>query len=246
MTTRLALSLAIVLSAMALFAYTRAREAAPRLAATPRPIGPRATTEGGAAEGRSRTAPAAARSQDASRTHQTLATAVFAGGCFWCMEEAFEKVPGVVSAVSGYTGGHVKNPSYEVVSSGGTGHVEAVQVTYDTARIGYPQLLQVFWKNVDPTTPNRQFCDVGEQYTAVIFVADETQKRLAEESKSEVERTKTFKEPIVTQIRPASEFYPAEDYHQDYYKKNPVRYKFYKFNCGRSERLANLWGKGEG
>jgi peptide-methionine (S)-S-oxide reductase len=174
------------------------------------------------------------------------AVAVFAGGCFWCMEEAFEKVPGVVSAVSGYTGGHVKNPSYEAVSSGGTGHVEAVQVTYDTARIGYPQLLQVFWKNVDPTTPNRQFCDVGEQYTAAIFVADETQKRLAEESKSEVERTKTFKEPIVTQIRPASEFYPAEDYHQDYYKKNPVRYKFYKFNCGRSERLANLWGKGEG
>ena len=181
MTTRLVLSLVIVLAAMALLAYTRAREAAPRLAATPRPIGPRAMAEGVSAGGSSRTAPAAGPSDDTADKSQTLATAVFAGGCFWCMEEAFEKVPGVVSAVSGYTGGHVKNPSYEAVSSGGTGHVEAVQVTYDTARIGYPQLLQVFWKNVDPTTPNRQFCDVGEQYTAVIFVADETQKRLAEE-----------------------------------------------------------------
>jgi peptide-methionine (S)-S-oxide reductase len=118
-------------------------------------------------------------------------------------------------------------------------------VTYDPARIRYEDLLRIFWTNVDPTTPNRQFCDVGEQYRAVIFVADETQKRAAEESKREIERTKSFKEPIVTEIRPASEFYPAEDYHQDYYKKNPVRYKFYKFNCGRSERLADLWGKDE-
>jgi peptide-methionine (S)-S-oxide reductase len=176
-------------------------------------------------------------------TDRALEKASFAGGCFWCMEEAFEKVPGVVSVISGYTGGRAPNPTYEEVSSGGTGHAESVDVVYDPTRVTYEDLLRVFWHNVDPTTPNRQFCDVGEQYRSAIFYRNEEQRRLAEASKQEVERTKTFQQPILTEIVPASEFYPAEDYHQDYYKKNPVRYKFYKYNCGRAQRLEQLWGK---
>lgn len=172
-----------------------------------------------------------------------LARATFAGGCFWCMEPPFEKLAGVVEVVSGYTGGRVASPSYEQVSSGGTGHVEAVQVVYDPRKIGYAQLLDVFWRNVDPTTPDRQFCDVGEQYGTAIFYHDDEQRKLALASKERIERTKPFPEPIVTPIRPASEFYRAEEYHQDYYKKNPVRYRFYKFNCGRDQRLAKLWGR---
>ncbi len=235
MTMRVLLALALLVVVAALIAMARStREAAPRMAAGPRQPG----SEPPATAPRRPSGPEVPARLDRP-------TAIFAGGCFWCMEEAFEKVPGVVSAVSGYTGGHMKNPSYEAVSSGGTGHAEAVQVTYDPARVSYEALLQTFWKNVDPTTSNRQFCDVGEQYRAVIFVSDETQKRLAEESKREIERTKTFKDPIVTEIRPASAFYPAEDYHQDYYKKNPTRYKFYKFNCGRAQRLEDLWGKAE-
>ncbi|MEW6248234.1 MAG: peptide-methionine (S)-S-oxide reductase MsrA [Nitrospirota bacterium] len=172
-----------------------------------------------------------------------LAKATFAGGCFWCMEEVFEAVEGVVSVTSGYTGGQQAHPSYEDVSAGGTGHAEAVEIVYDPSRVSYEKLLQVFWRNIDPTTPDRQFCDKGHQYRSAIFYHDETQHRLAEESKLAVETTKPFKEPIVTEIVPASEFYPAEDYHQDFYKKNPIRYKFYKFNCGRAQRLAQLWGK---
>ncbi len=172
-----------------------------------------------------------------------LAKATFAGGCFWCMEEVFEGVDGVVSVTSGYTGGQQAHPSYEEVSAGGTGHAEAVEIVYDPSRVSYEKLLQVFWRNIDPTTPDRQFCDKGHQYRSAIFYHDETQHRLAEESKLAVEKTKKFKEPIVTEIVQASEFYPAEDYHQDFYKKNPVRYKFYKFNCGRAQRLAQLWGK---
>ncbi len=172
-----------------------------------------------------------------------LAKATFAGGCFWCMEEVFEAVDGVVSVTSGYTGGQQANPSYEEVSAGGTGHAEAVEIVYDPARVSYEKLLQVFWRNIDPTTPDRQFCDTGHQYRSAIFYHDETQHRLAEESKRAVEQTKTFTEPIVTEIVQALEFYPAEDYHQDFYKKNPIRYKFYKFNCGRAQRLAQLWGK---
>ncbi len=173
-------------------------------------------------------------------SHQAKAT--FAGGCFWCMEEAFEPVEGVVSVVSGYTGGHVENPTYEQVSAGGTGHTESVEVTFDPRRVTYKQLLDVFWRNVDPTTPNAQFCDHGNQYRTAIFYHDENQKQLIEESKQRIESLKTFPESIVTEIVPASVFYTAEEYHQDFYTKNPIRYKYYKWNCGRAKRLEQLWG----
>ena len=171
-----------------------------------------------------------------------LAKATFAGGCFWCMEEAFQDVDGVVSATSGYTGGQKTNPTYEEVSAGGTGHAESVEIIYDPAKVSYGKLLEVFWRNIDPTTPDQQFCDHGSQYRSAIFYHNEEQKRLAEESKKKVEATKPFREPVVTQIVPASAFYAAEDYHQDFYKKNPIRYKFYKHNCGRAQRLGQLWG----
>jgi peptide-methionine (S)-S-oxide reductase len=173
-----------------------------------------------------------------------LEVATFAGGCFWCVEEAFDEVEGVVSTTSGYTGGHKKNPTYHEVSAGGTGHAEAVQVVYDPKKVSYSDLLKVFWHNIDPTTPNRQFCDVGSQYRSAIFYHDETQKRLAEASKRELEKSKPFKEPIVTEITMASEFYVAEEYHQDYHHKNPIRYKFYRYGCGRDQRLSEIWGKG--
>jgi peptide-methionine (S)-S-oxide reductase len=172
-----------------------------------------------------------------------LSAATFAGGCFWCMEEAFEKVPGVVSAVSGYTDGKTKNPSYEEVSSGRTGHAEAIEVKFDSAKISYEKLLDVFWINHDPTYSDRQFCDHGSQYRPGIFWHDEEQKRLAEASKAKYEKLKEFKQPILTPIVKASQFWPAEDYHQDYYKKNPVRYNFYSNGCGRYSRLNELWGK---
>ncbi len=171
------------------------------------------------------------------------AKAVFAGGCFWCMEEAFEKVEGVVSVTSGYMGGKKTNPTYEEVSAGGTGHAESVEVVYDPAKVSYQKLLDHFWKNVDPLTPNAQFCDHGTQYRSAIFYGNEQEKRQAEASKQAIEQSKRFKEPIATQIVMASEFYFAEDYHQDFYKKNPIRYKFYKHNCGRAQRLEQLWGK---
>lgn len=171
------------------------------------------------------------------------AKAYFAGGCFWCMEEAFEKVDGVIAAVSGYMGGTVANPSYEDVSSGRTGHAESVEVQYDPSKVTYTQLLEAFWRNVDPITPNAQFCDHGTQYRAAIFYQTEQEKRLAEESKQAIEQAKRFSQPIVTQIASATPFYAAEDYHQDFYKKNPIRYKFYKYNCGRAQRLDDLWGK---
>ena len=170
------------------------------------------------------------------------AKATFAGGCFWCVEEAFEKVPGVISAVSGYTDGNVDNPSYRQVTGGQTGHAEAVEVIFDPAQVTYEQLLDVFWRNVDPTVVDRQFCDVGNQYRTAIFVHDAEQMRLAAASKEALQMSKPFAEPIVTPIVAASTFYPAEDYHQDYYKTNPLRYKFYKWNCGRAQRLAELWG----
>ena len=173
----------------------------------------------------------------------TLATATFAMGCFWCGEEALEKVPGVVSVVSGYTDGRTKNPSYEMVSSGTTGHTEAVQVTFDPSKLSYEKLLDAFWINHDPTYTDRQFCDHGSQYRPGIYWHDEEQKKLAEASKAKYEKLKTFREPIVTPIVKASQFWPAEEYHQDYYKKNPVRYKFYSTGCGRYSRLDELWGK---
>jgi peptide-methionine (S)-S-oxide reductase len=172
-----------------------------------------------------------------------LLTATFAGGCFWCMEEAFEKVGGVVSVTSGYTGGAVRNPDYEQVSSGGTGHAESVEVRYDPDKVSYQGLLDVFWHNIDPLAKDRQFCDVGSQYRSAIFYHDAEQQKLAEASKQALVESKRFSQPIVTEIVPAGAFYPAETYHQDYYKKNPVRYKFYKFNCGRAQRLEALWGK---
>ena len=173
----------------------------------------------------------------------TSAKAYFAGGCFWCMEEAFEKVSGVIAAVSGYMGGTVPNPTYEQVSAGKTGHAESVEVTYDPSKVSYPQLLDAFWRNVDPVTANAQFCDHGNQYRAAIFPSTPEEQRLAEESRKALQDSKRFPLPIVTQIAQASTFYPAEEYHQDFYKKNPVRYKFYKFNCGRAQRLEELWGK---
>jgi peptide-methionine (S)-S-oxide reductase len=176
----------------------------------------------------------------------TLAKATFAGGCFWCMEPPFDKLHGVVATVSGYTGGHKKNPSYEEVSAGGTGHAEAVEVSYDPSKISYAKLLDVYWHNIDPTTRNRQFCDAGDQYRTAIFYHDEEQKRLAEQSKAALARSKPFPQAIVTEIVPAGVFTPAEEYHQDYYLKNPLRYKFYRYKCGRDQRLEELWGKASG
>jgi len=172
--------------------------------------------------------------------------ATFAGGCFWCMEAPFDKLPGVVSVMPGYTGGHVKNPTYEQVSEGGTGHTEAVQIVYDPARIDYAKLLDIFWRNTDPTVRNRQFCDVGSQYRTGIFYHSEEQRLLALKSKEALEKTKSFKEPIVTEVTEAGEFYPAEEYHRQYYKKNPVRYKYYRSGCGRDRRLKELWGDAAG
>jgi peptide-methionine (S)-S-oxide reductase len=173
-----------------------------------------------------------------------LEKANFAGGCFWCMEHPFDQIPGVASVTSGYTGGQKKNPTYEEVSAGGTGHAESVQVVYDPAKVTYEKLLDVFWHNIDPFAKDRQFCDSGHQYRSAIFYYTEEQRRLAVQSKALLE--KEFKKPIVTEIVPASEFYPAEEYHQNYYKKNPIRYKFYRSQCGRDERLKEIWGSRAG
>ena len=172
----------------------------------------------------------------------TLATATFAGGCFWCMEQPYDELDGVISTTSGYTGGHEANPTYEEVSAGITGHTESVEVVYDPSKISYERLLEVFWRNIDPTTKDRQFCDRGTQYRTAIFSHDAEQQRLAEASKAELERTKPFDDPIVTEITAAGEFWTAEEYHQDYYIKNPLRYKLYRFGCGRDGRLEELWG----
>jgi peptide-methionine (S)-S-oxide reductase len=170
-----------------------------------------------------------------------LATATFAGGCFWCMQPPFDAVKGVVSTTAGYTGGHVKNPTYEQVSAGGTGHAESVQVVFDPKQVSYRELLDVFWHNVDPITPEGQFCDTGHQYRTAVFFHDEEQRRAAEESRDALAREHGWK--IATEIVPATEFYPAEEYHQAYYRKNPVRYRFYRYTCGRDRRLRELWGE---
>ena len=172
------------------------------------------------------------------------ARATFAGGCFWCMEPPFEKIPGVASVTSGYTGGQKVNPSYEEVSAGGTGHAESVDIVYDSAKVTYSQLLDVFWHNVDPTQGDGQFCDHGRQYRTAIFYHDPEQKRLAEESKEKVQAR--LQKPVVTEIVAASRFYPAEEYHQDFYKKSPVRYYSYRAGCGRDRRLKELWGADAG
>lgn len=178
-----------------------------------------------------------------SNNHET---ALFAGGCFWCVESDFDKIPGVMETVSGYTGGHTLNPTYEEVSAGGTGHAEAVQVVYDPAKVSYKELVDKFWRTIDPTTPDRQFCDSGNQYRSAIFYANPQQKMIAEQSKMALEKTKPFKAPLVTEITQATTFYAAEDYHQNFYKKNPVRYNCYRFSCGRDKRLEQLWGKEKG
>jgi peptide-methionine (S)-S-oxide reductase len=169
------------------------------------------------------------------------AIATFAGGCFWCVEADFDKVEGVLSTTSGYTGGRVVNPTYQDVSRGGTGHTEAVEIAYDPAKVGFEKLLDVFWRNHDPLAKNRQFCDRGEQYRPAIFYRNDAERRLAEASKAA--HQPRFKQPIQTEITAAGPFYKAEEYHQDYYVKNPVRYKFYRYNCGRDQRLEELWGK---
>ena len=171
-------------------------------------------------------------------------TATFAAGCFWCVEEAFDKLAGVLSTTSGYTAGRTKNPTYEEVSGGGTGHTEAVQVTYDPATVNYETLLQTFWHNVDPVDAGGQFCDRGSQYRSGIYVHSEEQRRLADASKARV--TAQLGKPVTAEIASVGPFYAAEAYHQDYYKKNPVRYRFYKWNCGRVQRLEEVWGKSSG
>ena len=173
---------------------------------------------------------------------EKLARATFAGGCFWCMEPPFDKLEGVVSTTSGYAGGQKSDPTYKEVVRGGTGHAESVQVLYDPEKISYAELLEVFWRNIDPTTLNRQFCDVGNQYRTAVFYHDGEQKRLAQESKKRIETSEKLDGQIVTEISESSGFWPAEDYHQDYYKKNPLRYKLYRHRCGRDQRLEELWG----
>ena len=172
-----------------------------------------------------------------------FATATFAGGCFWCVESDFDKVPGVVETISGYTGGTVANPDYKQVTRGGTGHREAVQIRYDPKQVSYDRLLHIFWRSVDPTDGGGQFCDRGESYQSAIFAGNEEERRLAEASKEALEQSMVLDSPVVTPIERAGEFYPAEDYHQDYYTKNPVRYRFYRFSCGRDSRVQQVWGR---
>ena len=191
---------------------------------------------GGASE-----APAQQFAASAPATTQALKVATFGGGCFWCMEPPFDKLKGVVSTTSGYIGGRVANPTYDQVSAGGTGHAEVVQVKYDPSKVTYAKLLEVFWRNIDPLTPNRQFCDKGSQYRSAIFFHDAAQRSAAEASKRALDGR--FRQPIVTEIVAATTFYPAETYHQDYYTKNPIRYKFYRSRCGRDDRLKEVWGK---
>jgi len=187
-------------------------------------------------------APHAAAQAPAPKT----AVATFAGGCFWCMEPPFDKIPGVISTTAGYMGGKKRYPTYEEVSAGFTGHTEVVQVAYDPSKVSYEKLLEVFWRNIDPTVKDKQFCDEGSQYRTAIFVHDDAQLKAAEASKAGLDRTKPFKDPIVTPIQLAGEFWAAEDYHQDYYIKNPVRYSYYRTGCGRDARLKQLWGAAAG
>jgi len=180
-------------------------------------------------------------SLSAAANAQNIQVATFAGGCFWCLESDMDKVSGVTKTISGYMGGHLKNPTYKQVSAGNTGHTEVVQITFDADKISYAELLKVFWKNIDPSVKDQQFCDRGSQYRSAIFYHDENQKTLAMESLKNLEKNKPFKGQIYTEINMVQEFYDAEDYHQDYYKKNPIRYKYYRFACGRDERLKQVW-----
>jgi peptide-methionine (S)-S-oxide reductase len=200
-------------------------------------LGAAAIAFGGSLSGAQQSpAPAAAASGE-------QALAVFAGGCFWCMEPPFDRLDGVLSTISGYTGGSKADPTYHEVSGGSTGHTEAVQIAYDPAKVSYQELLDVFWHNVDPLDAGGQFCDRGSQYRTAIFAENAEQRRLAEASKEALAESGRFEQPIATEIVDASTFYPAEDYHQNYYMTNPVRYKFYRWNCGRDQRLTQLWGE---
>ena len=172
-------------------------------------------------------------------------TAILAGGCFWCIEADFEKLDGVLDVISGYTGGHVENPTYRQVSAGRTGHIEAVKITYDANLISYAAILDYYWRHIDPTRDDGQFCDLGPQYRPAIFYQTEDQKKVVMESEQKIEMTKPFSEPLKVELVQASNFYPAEEYHQDYYIKNPLRYHFYRYNCGRDTRVEQLWGKPE-
>jgi peptide-methionine (S)-S-oxide reductase len=185
---------------------------------------------------------AAAQAAAQPAAQPSTAKATFAGGCFWCVESDFDKVPGVIGTTSGYIGGTVANPSYEQISSHRTGHAEAVQIEFDPAKVSYEALLGRYWRSIDPTTRDRQFCDSGSPYRTAIFVHDAAQEAAARASLAALEKSKPFKEPIVTTIEPAGPFYAAEEYHQDYYKKNPLRYQFYRQSCGRDARLQQLWG----
>jgi len=176
-------------------------------------------------------------------TEPKLESVVLGGGCFWCIEADYEKLDGVVDVISGYAGGHVKNPTYQQVSAGGSGHIEVVKVIYDANKINYSQILDYFWRHVDPTRDDGQFCDRGSQYRPAIFYQDEAEKKLAIASTKKTEETKPFEQTLKVELIQADTFYPAEDYHQDYYKKNPVRYNFYRFNCGRDARVEQLWGE---
>lgn len=180
-----------------------------------------------------------------ARTSGGTAVAVFAGGCFWCMQPPYDKLPGVISTEAGYTGGHTSQPTYRQVSAGGTGHAEAVRVTYDPRKVSYPKLLDVFWHNIDPVAVNRQFCDVGDQYRSAIFPIGSQQQSEAEASLRAIQADPRFKRPIATRIEPAATFYPAEEYHQAYYRKNPLRYKYYRYGCGRDQRLQQIWGNAD-
>ena len=187
---------------------------------------------------------AAAQSKQTSPPPAGQAVATFAGGCFWCTESDFDHVPGVISTTSGYTGGMIVNPSYEQVSAGRTGHAEAVEVVYDPRKVSYEKLLAYYWRTIDPTVKDAQFCDHGNQYRTAIFVHNDEERKLAEASKKKVEAE--LKQPVYTEIVQAGQFYAAEDYHQDFYLKNPTKYKFYRWNCGRDQRLEQLWGKPKG
>ena len=186
--------------------------------------------------------PIFAANQAASPTTGQEEIAIFAGGCFWCMEPAFDKLDGVISTTSGYTAGHKKNPTYKEVSAGGSGHTEAMQVVFNPEKISYAELLEVFWKNIDPVAVNRQFCDAGTQYRSGIYYLNKAQEMAARQSFQQLEKTRPFEGVIATEIVAASTFYPAEDYHQDYYQKNPIRYKYYRYRCGRDQRLQEIWG----
>ena len=186
--------------------------------------------------------PLAAQANDSTETPQNPSIAIFAGGCFWCVESDFDHVDGVISTISGYTGGTVQNPTYQEVSSGGTGHLEAVQIEFDPTIISYEILLKIFWRSVDPTDKGGQFCDRGESYQTAIFANSEEQQKIANFSKASLEAAGTLDDPVVTAINIAGAFFAAEEYHQNYYKKNPIRYQFYRFRCGRDSRIQELWG----